>query len=203
MGLEAACRARYGDAVSAGTARLETTHLRFRGEFRIAIPLAEIVSAESWGGWLTVRFPGGEASFDLGPASERWASQIHTPRSRLDKLGIKPGLRVAVLGVDDERFVLDLRERGAQVSVGGEPPPETDLIFLAAGGRDDLGRLGPLQRLLKRNGAIWVVRPKGRKEITEADVMTAGRRAGLVDTKVVSFSGTHTAEKLVIPVAHR
>ena len=30
--------------------------------------------------------------------------------------------------------------------------------------------------------------------------MSAGKRAGLVDVKVVSFSDTHTAEKFVIPV---
>jgi hypothetical protein len=33
--------------------------------------------------------------------------------------------------------------------------------------------------------------------------MTAGKRAGLVDVKVVSFSATHTAEKFVIPRADR
>jgi hypothetical protein len=33
--------------------------------------------------------------------------------------------------------------------------------------------------------------------------MTAGRAAGLVDTKVVRFSETHTAEKFVIPRAKR
>jgi len=33
--------------------------------------------------------------------------------------------------------------------------------------------------------------------------MSAGKRAGLVDVKVVSFSETHTAEKFVVPVAKR
>jgi hypothetical protein len=33
--------------------------------------------------------------------------------------------------------------------------------------------------------------------------MAAAREAGLVDTKVVSFSDTHTALKLVIPKAAR
>ena len=34
-------------------------------------------------------------------------------------------------------------------------------------------------------------------------VMAAGKTAGLVDVKVVSFSATHTAEKCVIPLAAR
>ncbi len=33
--------------------------------------------------------------------------------------------------------------------------------------------------------------------------MAAAKKAGLVDVKVVSFSATHTALKLVIPVARR
>jgi hypothetical protein len=47
------------------------------------------------------------------------------------------------------------------------------------------------------------VRPKGRPEIGEAAVMAAGKAAGLVDVKVVSFSVTHTAEKFVIPAKDR
>ena len=39
--------------------------------------------------------------------------------------------------------------------------------------------------------------------MSEAAVMAAGKAAGLVDTKVVAFSETHTAERLVIPVARR
>ena len=57
--------------------------------------------------------------------------------------------------------------------------------------------------LIKPDGAVWIVRPKGRKDVTEAETMAAGKRAGLVDVKVVSFSETHTAEKFVIPVAKR
>jgi hypothetical protein len=60
-----------------------------------------------------------------------------------------------------------------------------------------------LKRSLKPNGALWVIRPKGRPEITESAVMVAGQAAGLVDVKVVSFSATHTAEKFVIPIKDR
>ena len=56
---------------------------------------------------------------------------------------------------------------------------------------------------LKANGALWVIRPKGRPEIPESAVMAAGKAAGLVDVKVVSFSPTHTAEKFVIPISKR
>lgn len=59
------------------------------------------------------------------------------------------------------------------------------------------------EKHLKRDGAIWVIRPKGVTAITEADVMKAGKSAGLVDVKVARFSDTHTAEKFVIPLRNR
>jgi hypothetical protein len=68
----------------------------------------------------------------------------------------------------------------------------------------DLRRLVAVQHALARDGAIWVVRPKGRGiAVTERDAIEAGKAAGLVDVKVVAFSETHTAEKFVIPVARR
>jgi hypothetical protein len=47
------------------------------------------------------------------------------------------------------------------------------------------------------------VYPKGQKQITENDVLGAGRKSGLKDVKVVGFSPTHTALKFVIPVESR
>ena len=52
-------------------------------------------------------------------------------------------------------------------------------------------------------GMHWTLRPKGTKDLTEAEMMRAGQEAGLVDVKVVSFSDLLTAEKFVIPVAKR
>jgi len=67
----------------------------------------------------------------------------------------------------------------------------------------ELGRIGKLKSSLRPDGALWVIRPKGRPEISEMAVMRAGQAAGLVDVKVVSFSATHTAEKFVIPLRAR
>ncbi len=63
--------------------------------------------------------------------------------------------------------------------------------------------LNRLRTSLTPAGGIWVVAPKGVAEITEADVLAAGRKAGLVDIKVVRFSATHTAHKFVVPKAQR
>ena len=123
------------------------------------------------------------------------------PTPLLDKLGIKDGQRILIVGTVDPDFVASLRATGADVST--RKRRDNDLIFLDAPERDTLWQLGPLQELMKRDGAIWTIRPKGVKAIAERDVLETAKATGLVDVKVARFSETHTAEKLVIPVAQR
>jgi hypothetical protein len=66
-----------------------------------------------------------------------------------------------------------------------------------------VANIAKLAKRLKGAAALWVVYAKGKKEITEGDVIRAGRAAGLKDVKVVGFSATHTALKFVIPVDAR
>jgi hypothetical protein len=202
MGQEAACKARFGGKVSAGKALLETDALIFRGEFRLSIPLKSIQSVEAADGLLRVTSPEGTAVFELGPQAEKWAHKIRNPRSLADKLDVKPGVRVSLCGVGDANFREQLKARTSDITEG-KPAKESDLIFLQAEAVKDLAKLRSLESSLKRNGAIWVVYPKGKKDITEIGVLQAGKQAGLVDIKVARFSDTHTALKFVIPVARR
>ena len=124
-----------------------------------------------------------------------------TPPTLVEKLGIKPAQRILLVGTFDTEFKEALTRAGADVSARRRA--DNDVIFLRADTDGDLGQLWTLQPHMKRDGAIWVIRPKGVKAITEADVLNAGKASGLVDVKVARFSETHTAEKLVIPVARR
>jgi hypothetical protein len=56
---------------------------------------------------------------------------------------------------------------------------------------------------MRRDGALWTVRRKGRRDQSEGDVLAAGRAAGLLDVKVVRLSETHSLFKWVIPVSRR
>ncbi len=67
----------------------------------------------------------------------------------------------------------------------------------------DLKYLPSLAQAMQKTGAIWVFYPKGQPHTTQADLMAAGKHAGLAGVKVASFSATHTALKLVIPVSRR
>ena len=121
----------------------------------------------------------------------------------LDKLGLRPGMRVALIDIDDPDIRPLIADRTAELTEGW-PEPETDIVLLGA---DSTAALEPLESLATRirpNGAIWVVSRKGKAAtIRDTDVIDAARAAGLVDNKVASFSTTHTALRLVIPVARR
>jgi len=77
------------------------------------------------------------------------------------------------------------------------------MILFGAEQKKDLARLASLRKAIVRNGAIWVVYPKGRKDIREMDVIATGKAAGLVDAKMAGFSPTHTSLRFVIPFANR
>jgi hypothetical protein len=198
MGYEAQCTLRIGNEVTRGTAVLEQHDLIFRGPTRLAIRLETIASAVAHEGALTVRYGQSTAVFDIGTTAPRWAARITNPPSRLDKLGVKEGMTVLVAGEKHDDFVREMKTRGAKI-VRTAPAGGVDLIFYGAARRDGLDRVRELKRSLKSIGALWIIRPKGSAAITEAEVMAAGKKAGLVDVKVASFSETHTAEKFVIP----
>jgi hypothetical protein len=123
-------------------------------------------------------------------------------RSRVEKLGVKKGNDVLLLGIEDEAdFVSELEGTGASLRMSGRQ--QADMIFALFRHRDDLRRLPALVPRIKADGVLWTLRPKGSKDLTESEMMRAGQEAGLVDVKVVSFSGVLTAEKFVVPVAKR
>jgi hypothetical protein len=199
MGAEAVCTASFKGRTAEGKARLEMDVLQFRSaDMRLSIPFKEMSSVTTRGGMLSVTSAAGTASFALGGAAAKWAEKIRHPPSRLAKLGAKPTWRVSAIGLDDAGFLKELEEVVARLSIGRVLKP-SDAIFLGARKEVELARLEKLKASLEPNGALWIIRPKGRPEISERVVMRAGHAAGLVDVKVVSFSATHTAEKFVIP----
>ncbi|MGB9067039.1 MAG: hypothetical protein WCC21_00600 [Candidatus Acidiferrales bacterium] len=132
----------------------------------------------------------------------RESERDYSHRTLLEKLGVKPGQRICVLGIEDTSFLTDLAA-AAPGATHRKPEKESDLIFLAAEDLKSLARIKSLEPHIQRNGAIWVVYPKGQQHIREADVMAAGKSAGFTDNKICRFSETHTALRFVIPLARR
>jgi hypothetical protein len=202
MGNEAKCLVRFGKQQSEGKALLETSEILFRGDFRLKIPFSSIKSARAVDGELCVQTAEGLAIFKLGAAAAKWCDKILHPKSRLEKLGVKPGSKVSLLGDFEEGFLQELAEQ-TNAAAKNKLATDSGWIFLAAASQKGLAQVSKLAKSLKGAAALWILYPKGRKDITENDVLAAGRKAGLKDVKVVGFSATHTALKFVIPVERR
>lgn len=202
MGNELSCSARFGKQGSAGKALLETSEILFRGEFRLKIPFSTIKSAKAVDGELRLQTADGLAVFHLGAASEKWCDKILHPKSRIEKLGVKPGAKVALLGKFDAEFLHEVGRLTKSVNKG-KINSDAECIFFAAESNGDLGSLPKISKSMHGAAALWIIYPKGQKHITENDVLAAGRKAGLKDVKVVGFSPMHTALKFVIPLVNR
>lgn len=202
MGCELNCALRMSGNRSNGKALLEANEIVFRGDQRLKIPVASLESVVVRNGELHLKWPGNAAVFELGDQAEKWAHKILHPKSTAEKLGIKAGLRISVLQLSEDGFSRDARSLAAAFS-NDKTLRDSDLIFFGAELASDLAEVKKLVPYLAGNGAVWIVYLKGRKEITEIQVLNAGREAGLIDVKVVSYSATHTALKFVRPKAKR
>jgi hypothetical protein len=132
----------------------------------------------------------------------RQPERDYSHRLLIDKLGVKSGQKIAVLGVESAEFLADLAARAPDY-LRAKRVNGADLIFFSAEALEDLENLKSLSRSIAKTGAIWVVYPKGQRHIREIDVINAGKSAGLTDNKVCRFSETHTALRFSVPVAKR
>src|ERR1017187_8923940 len=116
MGSEVKCRVRFGKQESEGKVLLETSEMIFRGDFRLKISFATILSAKVVGDELQLRTPEGVATFELGASTaQKWRDKILHPKTRIEKLGIKLGTRVWLIGLEnqDEEFVKEIQNTKA------------------------------------------------------------------------------------------
>jgi hypothetical protein len=201
MGYIVDCKLTYEGKSYSGKALLETDYLEFKGDLKLKVPFKSITAAALKKAALQVKFDGRVALFDVGAQSEKWLQKILHPKSLIDKLGVKPEHKVCVLNVDEASFLNDLEKRTPNVT--RRLSSACDVIFLSADQESDLAALDRCRASLKKDGAIWIVNPKGQKSFNENDVLATGKKAGLVDVKVVKFSETHTAHRFVIPKAQR
>jgi hypothetical protein len=206
MGAEAICALSENGARHTGRAQLETDELIFRGSdgYRVKVPFAGLKRIDAINGKLLLDGPNGSIALELGDEkAKRWAEAIRSPKGRLDKLDLKPDHKVALVGVKDVAFAGEVATRVASVT-SGRIPKGANVIFLWADAPAALKRLAAIAKTMARDGAIWVIHAKGAgAKVKDTTIFAAGKKAGLTATKVARFSETHTAEKLVIPVAKR
>ena len=196
MGRESRCPVCHDGERAEARALLETDELIVRAPFRLGVPRREITSARAEGATLIVEWRGGSVELELGEReAQRWANEIVHPRTLADKLGVKAGQRLLLVGALD---YAELVGAGTRVEQG-----PADVVFVAIDAAADLDRIASLRGEIAGDGAIWTVRRKGQSDVTEAMVIAAGRAAGLTDIKIARISDSHTGMKFVIPLAER
>ncbi|HUR63501.1 MAG TPA: hypothetical protein VM241_03370 [Candidatus Thermoplasmatota archaeon] len=191
-----------GTAVVAGRtvkvhADFASDHVVLRGGLKGEHPYATVAVVSSAGGILRLQVAGAVAEFPLEEKADGVAQRIRNPPTVLDKLGLRAGLRVHCIALPAD-LQADIDRLGV---LGGRA--SLDAVLLGADKPADLARIAALRERLAPEGALWVIYPKGRRDPGEADVIAAGRDAGLKDVKAARVSATHTGLKFVIPLSQR
>ena len=191
MGKDAQVRAVLAEGPDEGRLQYEAPRLLFRGRVRRAYDGEALKDVRAEADDLVLA---DGSRFTLGEKAAAWANAILYPKGRLDKLGVKAGQRVAVLNLPDAAFAAELAGRIGAPAEG----EDLDILFLGADSPAELAAIGDLIPRLAQGGAIWVVSRKGPAAgIRDVDVIAAVRSLGLVDTKVCSFSDTHSGLRFV------
>ncbi|MFL5295107.1 MAG: DUF3052 domain-containing protein [Phenylobacterium sp.] len=193
MGKEATVTATFAEGAEQGRLQYEPPKLIFRGAERRVFEGEALKGVRADGADLVLA---DGTRFALGERQAKgWADAILKPKGRMEKIGVKPGMRAAVMGVADPTLSGELAEAGA---VPASELAELDLLFYAADSEAELARVAGLLPLLSERGALWIVSRKGKAAtVKDTDVMAAAKAHGLVDNKVVAFSGTHTSLRFV------
>jgi hypothetical protein len=189
LGKEATVQATFADGVEQGRLQYEAPKLAFKGAQRRVFEGEALAGVRAESADLVLadgsRFTVGEKQ------AKAWVEAILNPKGRMDKIGVKPGMRAAVMGVSDPTLSQELKASGA------EPVSQLanlDLLFYAADSAADLARIDALVPMLSEKGALWIVSRKGKAAtIKDVEVMAAAKAHGLVDNKVVAFSPTLTS----------
>ncbi len=197
MGWEREAVVRVGQAVGRCQVLLETKELICRGEIKRTVPHAAMVDLAARRGSLTFLLKGESFAIELGDDAEAWVARIRNPKSRVQKLGIEPGLKVCVLGPAESDVLPELEAAGA--TTARRLSEAVRLVLLFAEEPADLARLEAIESSLGERGAVWVLWPKGRKDFAHEDVVAAAKSAKLVQTKSMGFSEKFTGLRLTRP----
>jgi hypothetical protein len=144
---------------------------------------------------------------DLKRAIARPPAAPHVPKMMMErygdtplvkKLGIKPGMKVALIDAPDE-FERTLGDLPDNVTLEERLTSGSDLaIWFVRSGRDLEARIGRLGSATPRGG-IWIAYPKKASglatDLTQQMVRETGLAHGLVDFKVCAVDATWTGLK--------
>ena len=122
----------------------------------------------------------------------------------VDKLGVKPGHAVALVGASDPHLQARILERTGREPAAPDEPADVVLVWTDAS-TDAVSTLRHWKPKIEPNGGIWLLTPKRTQPgyVDQAELIAAGKQAGVVDNKICSVSETTSAMRFVIRKADR
>jgi len=193
----AACEWTRGGVTSSVRAGLGRYAITFGSDAEGRLPYSDIVEVWQYGTFIHIRFPGGEARLDMEDKrrARRFARKMEDAPSPLEVLGAKPGDALAVVGLPEAWVVRLLRRR--RIRAVEAPPGPLDMMVVGVSDERSLATLGSLLPLVRTGGTVWVVYPRGHREISTDAVAEAGRYFDLQGELELQVSSRHSALKLV------
>ena len=136
------------------------------------------------------------------------AEKDYSHRDITDKLGLKPGHAVKIVGRGDPDLLQRVREKIGRGFI------KTGLADVVLYWPKTTGEITPalieLRNAIVENGGIWVMTAKrnqrsasGMEYLNQTDLILLGKTTGLVDNKICSVSETESAMRFVIRIKDR
>jgi Protein of unknown function (DUF3052) len=132
------------------------------------------------------------------------AEKDYSHRDVVDKLGVKPGHAVVLVGPPPPELRQKVLERTGRPTAADDEPADVVLVWADAS-TDALKTLQAWKTRIDPSGGIWLLTPKRSQPgyVDQNDLIAAGKQAGVVDNKICSVSDTTSAMRFVIRKADR
>ncbi len=128
----------------------------------------------------------------------------YSHRDLTDKLGLKPGFAVRVVGKGDKALLARVREKIGRRMVSDSTPADV-ILYWPKTVEEITPTLTELRAAIVPNGGIWVMTAKkgcrsasGMGYLNQTDLIPLGLAAGLVDNKTCSVSENESGMRFVI-----
>jgi len=157
MGHEVKGAVRVGKQRYTGKILLETNEIIFRGsDYRSRIAFSDLHDVKAVNGELHITTSDGLKIYEIGAASEKWREKITHPKSRLEKLGVKAGTRVRLLGDLESQFLRELKDSKAEILEASD----AEMTFLAIDSKVSLSRVAKYAKIMRGAQALWMGVPE-------------------------------------------
>jgi hypothetical protein len=128
----------------------------------------------------------------------------YSHRDITDKLGLKPGFAVRVVGKGDKALLARVREKTGRKMISDGTLADV-ILYWPEAAEAITPTLTELRAAIVPNGGIWVLTAKkgcrsasGMEYLNQTDLIPLGLAAGLVDNKTCSVSENESGMRFVI-----